>query len=73
MLRIAQALETQLREAMQRAFPDAWDATQGVGLDPQLAPASKPEFGDFQANAALPLAKPLKLSLIHISEPTRPY
>ena len=60
MLRIAQALETQLREAMQRAFPDAWDATQGVGLDPQLAPASKPEFGDFQANAALPLAKPLK-------------
>ena len=29
-------------------------------LDPQLAPASKPEFGDFQANGALPLAKPLK-------------
>ncbi|MDP4830981.1 MAG: arginine--tRNA ligase, partial [Cyanobium sp. MAG_185] len=28
-------------------------------LDPQLAPASKPEFGDFQANGALPLAKPL--------------
>ena len=28
---------------------------------------SKPEFGDFQANGALPLAKPLKqLSLIHI-------
>ncbi|MFM8258801.1 MAG: arginine--tRNA ligase [Vulcanococcus sp.] len=28
-------------------------------LDPELAPASKPEFGDFQANGALPLAKPL--------------
>ncbi len=55
MLRIAQALNTQLREAMQRAFPEV-DAL----LDPQLAPASKPEFGDFQANGALPLAKPLK-------------
>ena len=39
----------------QRAFPEA-----DAGLDPQLAPASKPEFGDFQANGALPLAKPLK-------------
>ena len=55
MLRIANALEAQLREAMQRAFPEV-DAR----LDPQLAPASKPEFGDFQANGALPLAKPLK-------------
>ncbi len=55
MLRIAQALDTQLREAMQRAFPDV-DAL----LDPQLAPANKPEFGEFQANGALPLAKPLK-------------
>ena len=55
MLRIAQALDTQLREAMQRAFPEV-DAL----LDPQLVPASKPEFGDFQANGALPLAKPLK-------------
>ena len=53
MLRVAQALDTQLRAAMQRAFPEA------TGLDPQLAPASKPEFGDFQANGALPLAKPL--------------
>ena len=55
MLCIANALEDQLREAMQRAFPEV-DAL----LDPQLAPASKPEFGDFQANGALPLAKPLK-------------
>ena len=57
MLRIAESLEAQLRAAMQRAFPDA--AASGQGFDPQLAPASKPEFGDFQANGALPLAKPL--------------
>ena len=55
MLRIALAVEAQLRSAMQRAFPEA-EST----LDPQLTPASKPEFGDFQANGALPLAKPLK-------------
>ncbi|MGA0279544.1 MAG: hypothetical protein ACO3J4_08580, partial [Vulcanococcus sp.] len=56
MLRIAQSLENQLRDAMQRAFPEA--AAAGQAFDPQLAPASKPEFGDFQANGALPLAKP---------------
>ena len=55
MLSLSQTLDEQLRAAMRRAFPDAGDT-----LDPQLAPASKPEFGDFQANGALPLAKPLK-------------
>jgi arginyl-tRNA synthetase len=55
MLRLAQTLDSQLRSAMERAFPEAGAAR----LDPQLAPASKPEFGDFQANGALPLAKPL--------------
>jgi arginyl-tRNA synthetase len=61
MLRIAHALEAQLRVAMERAFPEAAAAASAAGrpLDPQLAPASKPEFGDFQANGALPLAKPL--------------
>ena len=54
MLRIAHLLEAQLRAAMERALPGA-----GQPLDPQLAAASKPEFGDFQANGALPLAKPL--------------
>ncbi|WP_411868490.1 arginine--tRNA ligase [Vulcanococcus limneticus] len=58
MLRLAQALDAQLRAAMERAFPAAAQAA-GQPLDPQLAPASKPEFGDFQANGALPLAKPL--------------
>ena len=57
MLRLAQILDSQLRSAMERAFPAA--AAQGLALDPQLAPASKPEFGDFQANGALALAKPL--------------
>jgi len=54
MLRIAHLLEAQLRAAMERALPEA-----AQPLDPQLALASKPEFGDFQANGALPLAKPL--------------
>ena len=57
MLRIAATLNNQLRAAMERAFPEA--APPVGGFDPQLAPASKPEFGDFQANGALPLAKPL--------------
>lgn len=62
MLSLAHALESQLRAAIDRAFPEAAASAcvSGTGLDPQLAPASKPEFGDFQANAALPLAKPLK-------------
>ena len=54
MLCIAHLLEAQLRAAMERALPEALQPH-----DPQLAPASKPEFGDFQANGALPLAKPL--------------
>ena len=68
MLRIAHLLEAQLRAAMERALPELvtqaklqellGEESQG-GLDPQLAPASKPEFGDFQANGALPLARPL--------------
>ena len=60
MLRIAHALDTQLRAAMERAFPAAAAELGGQSLDPQLVPASKPEFGDFQANAALALARPLQ-------------
>ena len=55
MLRLAQTLQQQLVAAMARAFPEA-----DGPLDPALGPASKPEFGDFQANGALALAKPLK-------------
>jgi len=59
MLRIAHALDAQLRAAMQRAFPAAAAGLGAQPLDPQLALASKPEFGDFQANGALALARPL--------------
>ncbi|MFN9620438.1 MAG: arginine--tRNA ligase, partial [Synechococcaceae cyanobacterium] len=61
MLRLAHTLEAQLRAAMERAFPEAAAAAREAGapLDPQITAASKPEFGDFQANGALPLAKPL--------------
>ena len=62
MLRVLQALTLQLEEALERAFPEAAAAARasGASLDPQLAPASKPEFGDFQANGALALARPLR-------------
>ncbi|MCX5931054.1 MAG: arginine--tRNA ligase [Cyanobacteria bacterium] len=62
MLRIAHALDAQLRAALERAFPEQVAAAQAAAapLDPQLAPASQPEFGDFQANGALSLARRLK-------------
>ncbi|EAQ76658.1 MULTISPECIES: arginine--tRNA ligase [unclassified Synechococcus] len=62
MLRIAHALDAQLRAALERAFPEEVAAAHRAGapLDPQLAPASQPEFGDFQANGALSLARRLK-------------
>jgi len=62
MLRIAHALNSCLLEALERAFPVAAATAREAGapLDPQLGPASKPEFGDFQANGALALARPLK-------------
>jgi arginyl-tRNA synthetase len=63
MLSVLNTLTERLRVALEKAFPEAAaeaarasDAT----LDPQLAPASKPEFGDFQANGALALARPLR-------------
>ena len=61
MLSVLQTLRHQLQGAMERAFPEAAAAARAGGnpFDPQLGPASKPEFGDFQANGALPLAKPL--------------
>ena len=61
MLSLLQALRHQLQEAMERAYPEAAAAARAAGrpLDPQLEAASKPEFGDVQANGALPLAKPL--------------
>jgi arginyl-tRNA synthetase len=58
MLQVVQQLDAQLRSAMAAAFPAVVAA--GQPLDPQLAPASRPEFGDLQANGALALARPLQ-------------
>jgi arginyl-tRNA synthetase len=62
MLSVSHALARCLQEALEQAFPEAVAAAReaGTALDPQLAPASKPEFGDYQANGALALAKLLK-------------
>ena len=62
MLRVAHDLKLQLQAAMERALPEAAAEARGGNsrLDPQLVPATKPEFGDFQANGALPLARTLK-------------
>jgi arginyl-tRNA synthetase len=62
MLRLSAELHACLDRAIERAFPEAAAAATAAGtpLDPQLAPASKPEFGDVQVNGALALAKPLQ-------------
>jgi len=64
MLSVSHSLARCLQEALELAFPEAVAVARSAGteLDPQLVPASKPEFGDFQANGALALAKLLKQS-----------
>ncbi len=64
MLRLAHALNILLQRALESAFSEAAAGARegGAPLDPQLGPASKPEFGDFQANGALALARPLRLA-----------
>lgn len=42
--------------AIAEAYPDA------TSTDPKLTPSTNPKFGDYQANAALSLAKAMKLS-----------
>ncbi len=61
MLSILHELNDRLKGALEQAFPAAATAAaaEGTALDAQLGPASKPEFGDFQANGALALAKRL--------------
>ncbi|MEB3356200.1 MAG: arginine--tRNA ligase [Synechococcales bacterium] len=48
-------LTDRLQSALIAAFGD-----ELAGTDPVLVPASNPKFGDFQANVAMSLAKPLK-------------
>ena len=62
MLSLSCILQSQLRAALERAFPEVSTvaSNSAILLDPRLVPASRPEFGDFQANCALSLAKSLK-------------
>ncbi len=64
MLILFNSLSIHIQNALEKAFPEAAAQAHASGkaLDPQLVPASKPEFGDFQVNGALKLAKPLKQS-----------
>ncbi len=63
---IYQILEKQVSIALKNAFPEA---TTSVGpLDPHLVPATKAEFGDFQINGALALAKIIKKPPRQIAE-----
>ena len=65
-----EVLEKQIKNALQNAFPEiSTSASMSSNLlNPQLVSASKPEFGDFQINGALALAKILKKSPLKIAE-----
>jgi arginyl-tRNA synthetase len=70
MLSVFHRLSERLQLALDLSFPEQAAVAREAGrpLDPQLGPASKPEFGDFQANGALALAKPLGLKPRAIAE-----
>ncbi len=70
MFQIYQEINKQLKEALNTAFAKEALAAKKTGdsLNPQLMPASKPEFGDFQVNGALTLAKKIKLPPRSIAE-----
>ena len=70
MLSVFHRLSERLQLALELSFPEEAAAARAAGrpLDPQLVAASKPEFGDFQANGALALAKPLGLKPRAIAE-----
>ena len=48
-------LEQEVRSALVRAFGDEYK-----DANPMVAAATKPEFGDYQCNAAMALSTPLK-------------
>ncbi len=62
MLEISARLEEALNRAFIKVFPkeDRSSKTSSILLGSTLVPASKPEFGDFQINCALSLAKEIK-------------
>ncbi|NNM60260.1 MAG: arginine--tRNA ligase [Legionellales bacterium] len=47
------------KETLSTLFRAAIQSSYGIEMDPSIQPASRPEFGDFQANFALRLAKQL--------------
>ncbi len=62
MLEISSRLEEALNRAFIKVFPneDRSSKTSSILTRSNLVPASKPEFGDFQINCALSLAKEIK-------------
>lgn len=62
MLEISAKLEKALNRAFIKVFPkeDRSSKTTSILTGSNLVPASKPEFGDFQINCALSLAKEIK-------------
>ena len=62
MLEISARLEEALNRVFIKVFPqeDRSSKTSSVLTGSNLVPASKPEFGDFQINCALSLAKEIK-------------
>ena len=56
-------LEEEVTQALGRAFGEAT-----AGAKPMVTAATKPEFGDYQCNAAMPLSKALKTKPRDIAE-----
>ncbi len=70
MLKISTQLEEVLNRALTKVFPkeDRSPETSSILTRDNLVPASKPEFGDFQINCALSLAKEIKQPPRHIAQ-----
>ena len=62
MLKISSKLQKALKKALIKIYPeeDRSPKTSSILSSTNLVPASKPEFGDFQINCALALAKEIK-------------
>ena len=70
MLEISSKLEEILNRVLVKIFPkeDRSTKTSSILAGVNLLPASKPEFGDFQINCALALAKEIKQPPRHIAQ-----
>ena len=70
MLKISGKLEEALNKALITLFPEESRSpkTSLILKSSSLVPASKPEFGDFQINCALALAKEIKRPPRHIAQ-----